>query len=325
MLALVGLTAFIAYASARQPPQTVRPSASEGEPAKIAPAEPPRAPSAVETVYESDGSAYHARLLPDEQGAMVVSDAGFTLLRTGTPPQESRLALGSVVARQGDSLVFWRAGKLRQVSLSERHEHELLTLQRSPLHLLASDRQLAWIDGDRGEGFALRTLADGGARSIHRFDDSIGAAVLHDAVVYVVLQSTDGWRIGGVPLGGRAPTFTQTRTGRPPAMLALGPAGIYFYAGPQLGVRRLSFDLEHEAPVMANVICSPLAVSVSDGVVCAQVGGIFDIRASRSRPRFLAVEPGGPVTSIVASGSRVFWVAETGDHRLAVRSLELPL
>ncbi|MET0413173.1 MAG: hypothetical protein ABW217_17845 [Polyangiaceae bacterium] len=326
MLALVGLTAFIAYAGARQLPKMVRASSSVPEPSKVAPAEPRRARSAVQTVYESDSSAYHVRLLPHEEGAILVAADGFTMLRTGRPPEEHTLSLGSVVARQGDSLVFWRHGELRQVSLSGGHEHELVTSQRSPQYLLASETQLAWIDGDRDEGFALRALTEGGARLVHHFDDSIGAAVLHDTDVYVLLQGSGGsWSIGVVPLGGRAPRFTQTRAGRPPAMLAPGPAGVYFYAGPERGVRALSFDLEHEAPVMANVICSPLAVSASDRVICAQVGGVFDIRASRGRPRFLAAEPGGPVTSIVAGEGRAFWVAEAGDHRLAVRSVELPL
>jgi hypothetical protein len=326
VLALVGLTAVMAYAGARQSPQTARPSSSADEPPRAARARPGRALSEVTTVYEADSSAYHARLVPYEEGVIFVSPESLTLLRTGKAPEEHPVSLGSVAARQGDSMVFWRDGKLRQVSLSGEDERELVTVKQPPQFLLASENRLAWIAVDRTNGSSLRILSDRGAQTVHQTEEVVCAAIMRDATVYLVLQSREGsWRIGGVPLGGGKPTFTPARTGRPPAMLALGPAGIYFYAGPQQGVRTLTFDLEHDAPVMPNVICSPLAVSSSDSVVCAHVGGIFDVPASRSRPRFLALERAGPVTAVVASGGRAFWIAESGDAQLVVRSLELPL
>ena len=105
-------------------------------------------------------------------------------------------------------------------------------------------------------------------------------------------------------------------------MLALGPDGVYFYDGPERGIRRLSFDLGREDAVSTNVICSPIAVS--DRAICAQVGGLFDLPPGGNGPRFLASERQGPVTALAASGEQLFWVAESGNDRLVVRSAPLP-
>ena len=105
-------------------------------------------------------------------------------------------------------------------------------------------------------------------------------------------------------------------------MLALGQDGVYFYDGPQRGVRRVSFDLQRETPVLTHLICSPLVVSVQ--VVCAHVGGLFEIPPSARVPRPLASEHAGPITSLAATSDRAYWVAESGDEGLVVRSIALP-
>jgi hypothetical protein len=86
----------------------------------------------------------------------------------------------------------------------------------------------------------------------------------------------------------------------------------------------LTFDLEREDVVAANAICTPLAVSDSNTVICAQVGGIFDIPSSRSAPRLLASESAGPITAIAAREGRLFWVADSGANRLTIRTLAVP-
>jgi hypothetical protein len=144
---------------------------------------------------------------------------------------------------------------------------------------------------------------------------------MRGADVYWVLRSRDGsWKIGRVGRGGEH-QLTRAHQGRPPASLARGPDGIYFYDGPKRGVRKLSFDLEREDAVATNVVCSPLVVS--NRVVCAQVGGLFEVPASGGTPRFLAAERAGPITATAATDDRAFWVAENGNERLVVRSAAL--
>jgi hypothetical protein len=276
----------------------------------------------VNTLYEQASSAYHARLFADRESVVLVTPTGFTTFLAGKPPAEHAVPLGPVAARQGDALVFWRSGRLRAISLSGEGERDLAALPAPPQYLLASEGQLAWIQATRETGASLQTLSGGEVRVVHESKDSISAAVSSGSVVYWVAGRRDGsWHIGRVGLDGQH-TSTGAHRGRPPAMLALGQDGVYFYDGHDRGVRRLTFDLKHETAVRAQVICSPLAVS--SRVVCAQVGGLFDIPPGGRSPRFLASERAGPVTATAATDDRLFWVAESGDERLVVRTALLP-
>jgi len=277
----------------------------------------------VGTLLEQRTSAYHARLFADPEGVVLVTQTGFTLLRSGEAAEEHTIPLGPVTVRQGSSLVFWRAGWLRAISLSGKDERRLVALTRAPQYLLASEQHLAWIDVERDTGSSVHTLADGAARAVHEVEQRVCAAVLRAGVLYWILQSQDtSWKIGSIGLDGQHQTLTEAYQGRPPAMLALGHDGVYFYAGPERGVRRLSFELDREDAVAPRVICSPLVVT--DRAVCAQVGGLFDVPPGGTAPRFLAVERDGPITAVAATDERLFWVAESGTDQLVVRTTPLP-
>jgi hypothetical protein len=273
------------------------------------------------TLYEHGTSPYHARLFADEEAVVLVTQNGFTLFRTGRPPEEHAILLGSVAVRQGGRIVFWRSGSLLEVSLSGEGERSLATLPHPPRDLLASEGHLAWIQVNRENGISLQTLSADRVRVIHESPDSVSAAVMRRDAVYWVVRSRDGsWKIGRVGLDGEL-RLSSAHHGRPPAMLAVGPDGVYFYDGPQRGVRRVTFDLDREDAVSPNVICSPLVVS--SRVVCAHVGGLFELPASGAPPRFLASERAGFITATAATNDRAFWVAENGDGRLIVRSVAL--
>jgi hypothetical protein len=318
----LALAAWISWASRgpeSTPPGPQAPSAEEPRPAAEEAASPP---PEVSTLYEQESSAYHARLFADHDGAVLVTEDGFTTFAAGKAAARRAVSLGPVVARQGGALAFWRSGALRTISLSDGHESELATLPAAPQYLLASEGRIAWIQTREPAGTILRALSGGAVRLVYETEERVSAAVLRASTVYWVAVRQDGaWSIGRVGLDGQH-TATGAEHGRPPAMLALGPDGVYFYAGRDRGVRRLTFDLKQETSVLAQVICSPLVVS--SRVVCAHVGGVFDIPPSSSLPRFLAAERAGPVTSVAATSERAFWVAESGEERLVVRSILLP-
>lgn len=275
----------------------------------------------VSTLYEEGTSAYHARLFADEDGVVLVTSAGFTTMLAGEAPARHAVSLGPVAARQGDALVFWRAGSLRAISLTATDEHELLPLPAPPQHLLASNDRVAWIQTGRETGTSVQTLSGGDVRVVYRSDENVLAATLRGSVVYWVSQGRDGsWSIGRVGLDGQH-SATPPQHSRPPSMLAPGEDGVYFYAGADRGVRRVTFDLQQETAALAQVICSPLVVSRH--VVCAQVGGLFDIPPSSSAPRFLASERAGPITAVAATHDRAYWVAERGDQQLVVRTVAI--
>jgi len=273
------------------------------------------------TVHEQEASAYHARLFAEEEDVVLVTPAGFTTIRPGQSAREHHVALGPVVARQGEALVFWRSGSLRELSLADGGERKLAALPRPPRYLLASGGRLACIDGDR-ERTSLQTLSGGDIRLVHETAHGITAAAMRAADVYWVAQGRDdAWRIERIDLDGKHQLSSPAHHGRVPAMLAVGNDGVYFYDGPQRGVRRLTFDLERESSVLPGVVCSP--VVVSNHVVCAQVGGLYDVPPSGAAPRFLASERAGPITALALTPSRAFWVAENGAEKLLVRSVTI--
>jgi hypothetical protein len=320
-LGAFSLVALSSWAGARLWSAATVPSQPSREQPRVALDQPGPARPEVITLYEQGTSPYHARLFADEEAVVLVTQTGFTTFRTGKPPEEHAIALGPVAVRHGPSIVFWRSGRLLEISLSGEGERSLAALPHAPRHLLASEAHLAWIQMDRENGTSLRTLSAEGARVVHESADTVSAAVMRRDVVYWVVRSRDGsWRIGRIGLGGEH-QVTPAHPGRPPAMLALGPDGVYFYDGPQRGVRRLTFDLEREDAVSTNVICSPLAVA--SRVVCAHVGGLFEPSASGVPPRLLATERAGLITATAATDDRAFWVAENGDGRLIVRSVTL--
>jgi hypothetical protein len=280
-----------------------------------------RALPQVSTLYEQRASAYHAGLFVDESGVVLVTPTGLTTLLPGEGLEEHAIDLGPLAVRNGGSVVFWRSGSLREISLSGAGEREVAALPGAPLYLLASEGQLAWIQLDRKTGSSIQTLSGGDVRVVYDSEKKVCASAMRGASVYWVLQSQDGsWTIDRVSLDGQQRISTAAHHGRPPSMLALGQDGVYFYDGPERGVRKLTFDLAREDVVLANVICSPIAVS--SRVVCAHVGGLFEIARPGAAPRLLASEAAGPIAATAATNDRAFWVAESGDH-LVVRSVAL--
>jgi hypothetical protein len=315
------LVALSSWAGARLWSATTDADLPSSQPPQLAVKKTGRDLPEVTTLYERGDSAYHARLFADEEAVVLVTQTGFTLFRAGKAPEEHAGSLGPVAVRRGETLVFWRAGSLWEVSLSGQGERTLAPLAHPPRYLLASEGHLAWIQVERETGASLHTLSAGVVRQVYDSADGVSAAVMHGADVYWVLGSRDrSWKIGRVGLDGQH-QVTRAHRGRTPASLARGRDGVYFYDGPKRGVRKLSFDLQREDAISSNVVCSPLAVS--NRVVCAQVGGLFEVPASGGTPRFLAAEVAGPITATSATDDRAFWVAENGNERLVVRSAAL--
>lgn len=328
----IPIAAWLAWAgAARSPAPSSAPPSSSGSPSGArstrgepqAAAEAKRALPEVRTLHQQPGSAYHARLFADDGGVVLVTQTGFATLRADGAFEEHPASLGPVVARQGDALVFWRSGHLHELSLRGDGERVVTPVARPPQYLLASEGRLAWIHTTREDGTSLQALSAAGARVVHAPAYGVSAPVMRGADVYWVADHRDGsWHIERVNLDGKPPVSSTAQRGRNPAMLALGHDGVYFYDGPQRGVRRLTFDLAREAVVASGVICSPLVVA--ERVVCARVGGLFEISPGSTAARFLAREPAGPVTALALTADRALWVAEAGGDRLLVRAVTLP-
>jgi|GEM_PF-6905232 len=316
----MGLAAAIGYAITPEPSADLAADAIRLAPAPALMDQRRQTLPTVSTLYAADASAYGAHLFPLEEGVALTTDSELTLLRPGQSPKTRSLELGPAVARHGDSIVFWRSGKLLAVPLVGGGERELSPLARMPQHLLGSDTHVAWVERDEAGAFSVHALSAGAPTLVHRARESIRTATIVDETVYAISSSSPGrWTLIAVPLDGRAPTVTSPHAGRPPSMLTAGQDGLYVYAGPKHGVLRLSFDLAREEAVMPGEICTPMAVA--DRVVCAQVGGLVELDPTRKAPRPLAGEGAGPIASLAAKDTHAYWITDSGAHRLTVRSL----
>lgn len=275
------------------------------------------------TLLEWQESAYGTTLFLDGSVVVLLTQTALIHIPEDAPARSTPLPLGSGPALMGDSIVYWHDGAVRAVPKGGGEPRTLGPLERQPQRFVATRHGFAWLEGPPGRPAAWSTFRDRTPRVLHRTSHPVASAtMLDDWVFFVEVVGGGAWRMGGVSLSGKATAFSATRTGRPPSMLAATHDGIHFYDGPTRSVRRLSPDLEQETVLAEGVICSPLAVS--DRVVCAHVGGVYEIPGAGVPPRTLVTQPRGATATIAADARRVVWVADTGEGRLAVRSRPLP-
>ncbi len=304
---------------------TVAASATAGSEVLGAPesagAPEPAAPPA--TLLEWQDSAYGTTLFLDGTVAVLLTPTALIHIPDDGPARSAPLPLGSGPALMGDTIVYWHDGAVRAVPKSGGEPRTLGPLERQPQRFVATRHGFAWLEGPPGQPAALSTFRGQAPRVLHRTSHPVVAAtMLDDWVFFVEVVPGGSWRVGGVSLSGKATAFSEARKGRPPSMLASAEDGVYLYDGATRSVRRLSPDLEQETVLAEGVICSPLAISAR--VVCAHVGGVYEIPGPGMPPRTLVTQPRGATAAIAADARRVVWVVDTGEGRLAVRSRPLP-
>lgn len=295
--------------------------ASQSNAAKAA-AKPHIPDSRPQTLLDDPSSAYAATVLPRGDEVLVTTPTHLFRLAQDKPMEKIPARLGEVQILHEDSIAFLRDGKIRTLSLEGRGERVIVTVEHYVQYLLSSGPRLAWLSHQRQGRYFIQTESAGSVKTLYTSRKQVMWPVVHDEIVYFLEQSEGVWKIGRAALDGRPVTFGTERRGRVPAMLAVGPDGLYFYDGPKRGVRKLAFDLSTEEPIAEDTICSPLAVS--SRVVCAQVGGVTDIARKGADPRTIAQETDGPIADIAATDARVYWIVDRGRDQMAVRSAPLP-
>lgn len=280
-------------------------------------------PGLAKTLLDWKESAYGTTLLLDGPAVLLLTQTAIIHIPEGAPAQKMSVPLGPGPALMGDSIIYWHDGAVRAVSKQGSEPRTLGRLDRQPQRFIATQHGFVWLEGSPGGPFSLATFRGKTPQVLYRTEQPIVAAtMLADWVFFVEVVAGTTWRIGGVSMAGKTAAFSDTHTGRPPSMLASAEDGIYFYDGPTRSVRRLSPDLEQEAVLTKDVICSPL--SVSTRVACARVGGIFEIPGTGGAPRVLVSESKGATAAIAVDEQRLVWVVDTAENQLAVRSLVLP-
>jgi hypothetical protein len=272
-----------------------------------------------DTLLERGESAYGTSLFVLSNEVLLLTQKAAFRMVVGEPVKTRALPLGPGPALAGDSIVYFHDGAVRAVPREGGESRVYGELKRPPIRFFASNERWGWLERGSDGSFALAAFQRNAVRQLYRTVYAIVFAAAWDEFVFFIEAiARDSWRIGRVLLDGGPAVFSSTRQGRTPSMLAPGVEGIFFYDGPTRTVRRLSPDLQSDHVLADKVICSPIAAS--DRVLCAQLGGVYEIPAEGGPPRRLAVEVAGPITAIAAGERRVVWVVDMAADRLAVRS-----
>lgn len=281
-----------------------------------------KAPSAPETHLRAHASAYGSKVFPFGQELLVTTATHLYRVKPGKEVEEIPVALGDAPLLLEESIAFFRDGKIRTLSLLDHKESVRCAVDHYVQYLLSSGARLTWLSHERAAGYFLQTESLGSVETLFRTKNELIWPVVHDETIYFIERLGSTWKIGRAPLDGSDVTFGKEHKSRVPTMLAPGPDGLYLYDGPKEGVRRIDYSLKTEESFAKNVICSPL--SVSNRVLCAQVGGIFELARKGAEPRTVALETGGPIAHITATGERTYWIVDRGPDQMEVRSALLP-
>ena len=266
-------------------------------------------------------SAYHATIATDEDAIYVLTPKAVVRVAAGQEPEEHALDLGIGPALTASAVVFWSQGAVWQAPKRGGAPVRLATVHHQPEYFAARGDHFAWVERSEQDRFSIQTLRHARPQTVYSSPGRIDAlAVVSNWAFFVERPGTTGWRIGGAPLAGASPTFTTTRTGRSPSMLAAWQTDIYYYDGRDFEVVRLSPDFHREEAVAEDVVCSPLAVAKR--IYCGRVEGIFEIAAPHQPARQLAEVGRSMATSIAANSKLVAWIADTGRDQLTVQVLE---
>ncbi len=262
-------------------------------------------------------SAYHASIEADEDGFVVLTRTAAHRLTPGAAPLQTSLDLAFGATTTRKSVLFWSEGAVLQAPKRGGRARRLGALPARPQRFVSSGDDFAWLEkGDEG-AFAIFTLEGPKPHLTYASPGRIEAlAMLSDWVFFVERPADGSWRIGGVKSIGGTPVFTAPRKGRAPAML-VGAEQLYYYDGNSFEIRRLTPDLQQGETLAKGFVCSPLAVF--EHVYCAQVEGLFELRAGVRPRRLVPAHLGAPITALAVNAGHVAFITDAGADQLEVK------
>ncbi len=267
-------------------------------------------------------SAYHATIAAgDDDVAYLLTPMAAYRLSSDGAPEKTPLDLGNVATTTRSSFLHWSRGAIVETPKTGGASRRVVALAQPPQAIVAAGDRIAWLQRSADGRFSVQSLIGKAPRAAYASAGSIDAiAAIDDAIYFVERPAGGDWRIGRVPAAGGAPAFTPLRKGRAPAALA-AHRDLYYYDGNGYEVRRLSPDLQHERSLASGFVCSPIAVS--NHVYCAQVDGLFELRADERPRRLVPGSAARVVSDVAATPKRLLWIVDAGADKLEVRELAL--
>lgn len=274
-------------------------------------------------LLQLEESAFGPTLAFDGADVILLTSSAIHRAAPGHPPERIPADLGLHRALAENAVIHWSKASLWTTPLRGGKSKKLVEAPFEPHGIVASKGRVAWFDRDAGGVFTVRTESGKRARSLYVSSGTLVALTLIDGWAFFVERTVgDAWRLGGVSLDGGAPQLGVERRGRAPSMLA-SHGDLFFYDGPGRSVRRMRPDFTVERTVLDKLVCSPLAVTEAR-VLCAQVGGVFEIPLESPRLLPISTLALGHVAALAANETHVAWVNDSGENRLTLRVVELP-
>jgi hypothetical protein len=265
-------------------------------------------------------SAYRAQLDFDGDTLVVATPHGLHLIPHGGAATTVAQNHGNTFALAGSKVVYLREGQLWQ-SKRGATATTLGSVALEPSAVVVNHEHLAWLQRGPNGPSRIQTFSAGRVQQAAEVSGRVDTLALFEGWVFFFEQGPGGtWRLGAAPLDGGDPKFTEFRKGRVPSTLEAA-GELFYYDGPTRSVRRISPDLGREEVIQTGVICSPLAVR--DRVVCAEVGGLYELPLGGGAIERLAAQTSF-VTMLATNGKRVAWISDSGADRLSVKVLDLP-
>jgi hypothetical protein len=264
-------------------------------------------------------SAYRTSIAMDDEAVyLMTSNAAYRLVE-GEPTHGIQLDLGIGPVLTRTAFVFWSNGSIWSAPKQGGITRELAQFAHQPQYFVSSGEALAWVDQTEEGLYTIQTLDGRKSRVLSSSWGEIRALAMIGELVYFVQRPTDdSWRIGFVHLDGRAPEYTAARKGRAPSQLT-GSDGIYYFELDTMRILKLSTDLSREEVQLKDLVCSP--IHVHSRIYCGCVEGLFDVGKDTQKPRVLAYNRPGTITSVTSNSKAVAWTVDVGPDQLAVDTL----
>jgi hypothetical protein len=274
------------------------------------------------TLLKLDKSAYHTRLVLTADAIYLLTMDGAFRLVPGQAPQESKLELSDNGVATPSAFIYWSNGAFWLAPKKGGPPGRLATVKERPIFIVSVDERFAWIAPDAQGRHTVYTLRQGEPHAVYAMSGSVAAATMVDDFVVFVERVEGGWRLGSVPRGDGPASFTATRKGPYPAMLAAAGDVYYYYWDDKKTseVWAVSPDLRNERVVASQVTCSPLAVA--ERVFCVTMEGLFEISPTSGLPRLLYPGDGPSTTTVAVDRNRIVWVRDAGAEKLEVKLLD---
>ena len=274
------------------------------------------------TLLQLGKTAYHTRInLASDAIYLLTMEAAYRLV-PGQEPQATKLDLSDNGVATPSAFIFWSNGSFWLAPKQGGAPGRLARVKDRPIFIVSVEERFAWIGPDEQGRHTVYTLRQGKPHVVYIMSGTVAAATMvEDRVVFVERVDNQSWRLGSVARTGSLASFTATRKGRYPAMLAAA-SDVYYYYWDDKDVSEVwavSPDLRNERVVASHVICSPLAVA--DRVFCTNVEGLFEISPTSGLPKLLFPSTRGSITAIAADQNRLVWVTDVGAEKLKVNLL----